>query len=78
MWQFVSVNPLNLLFGYGRHACPGRFFAANEIKMFLATTLQMYDVRLAGGATERYPDLEFGNQTLPDPTKDLLFKRVKA
>lgn len=78
MWQFVSVNPLNMLFGYGRHACPGRFFAANEIKMFLATTLQMYDVKFTDGATERPKDLEWGNQTLPNPAVDLLFKRVKA
>lgn len=56
--QFVSVNQSSLNFGYGRHACPGRFFAANEIKMILANAILLYDVRLID-ATERYPHIEF-------------------
>ena len=31
MYQFISVTKENMGFGYRRHACPGRFFAANEI-----------------------------------------------
>ena len=58
--QFVSVSAKSLSFGYGRHACPGRFFAANELKMILATLIARYDVRLAGGETERYRNLDFG------------------
>ena len=34
-----------LAFGYGRHMCPGRFFAINEMKVMLATMLQNYDIR---------------------------------
>lgn len=59
--QFVSVNQSSLTFGYGRHACPGRFFAANEIKMILAYALLQYDVKNAGDATERYPNMEFAH-----------------
>lgn len=55
--QFVSVNPNNLIFGYGRHACPGRFFAANEIKMILGRALLYYDVKLADGLKERYRNI---------------------
>jgi len=58
--QFVSVSAKSLSFGYGRHACPGRFFAANEIKMIVATCIVRYDVRLAEGQTERYRNLDFG------------------
>ena len=58
--QFVSITPTNLLFGYGRHACPGRFFAANEIKMIVARILLEFDFRNADGSTERYRNLEFG------------------
>lgn len=60
--QFVSVGTSSLTFGYGRHACPGRFFAANEIKMVIATALQHYDMKLVDGETERYPNLTFGAQ----------------
>lgn len=48
-------------FGWGRHACPGRFFAANEIKMIVATYILTYDIRLPDGVTERYPNLSFGS-----------------
>lgn len=44
-WQFVSPSPAHLLFGFGRHACPGRFFAANEIKILLSHLLLLYDWR---------------------------------
>jgi len=58
--QFVSVSQSSLTFGYGRHACPGRFLAANEIKMIVAMALLMYDITLVDGAEKRYPNLEFG------------------
>ena len=56
--QFVSVGPTSLTFGYGRHACPGRFFAVNEIKMIIAVLLTKYDIKNVG--TERYANLEYG------------------
>lgn len=59
--QFVSVNPTNLTFGYGRHACPGRFFAANEVKMIIGRALLDYDVKLLDGVTERYPNIRFAD-----------------
>jgi cytochrome P450 len=52
--QLVSVTNTNLVFGYGRHACPGRFFAANELKMIIINIIMNYDIRLEEGVTERY------------------------
>jgi len=76
--QMVSVNTEHLTFGFGKHACPGRFFAANEIKMIMANILMNYDVGLVGDATERYPNLVFASQHIPDPTKSLRFRRAVA
>lgn len=59
--QFVSVSPSSLTFGLGRHACPGRFFAANEIKMICSVLLMNYDVALPKGESERYENLTFGH-----------------
>lgn len=64
--QFVSVSQNSLTFGYGRHACPGRFFAANEIKMILANVLLEYDVRMPEGTTGRYPNIEFAHMVSDD------------
>jgi len=72
--QFASLSPDVLTFGFGRHACPGRFFAANEIKMIIANIVLGYDVKLPDGVTERYPNLGFGSSLVPDPRKELLFK----
>ncbi|KAI6092926.1 cytochrome P450 [Hypoxylon rubiginosum] len=44
-WQFVSTNPAHILFGHGQHACPGRFFASNEVKIALCHLLLKYDLR---------------------------------
>lgn len=48
-WQFVSPSSAHLLFGLGCHACPGRFFAANEIKILLSHLLLLYDWRFLPG-----------------------------
>lgn len=74
--QFVSVSTTNLAFGYGRHACPGRFFAANEIKMIMSRALLDYDIKMVDGSRERYANLEFAHQNVPDMSKELLFRRV--
>jgi len=43
--QSTSTSAEYLVFGYGRHACPGRFFAANEAKALLAHILVTYDIK---------------------------------
>lgn len=40
----LTQNETFLGFGYGKHACPGRFFALNEMKIFVAYMLLNYDV----------------------------------
>ncbi|EEQ86913.2 cytochrome P450 monooxygenase [Blastomyces dermatitidis ER-3] len=51
--QLVSPSPEHLGFGFGKHACPGRFFAANEVKIALCHILLKYDIKLAEGYEPR-------------------------
>lgn len=44
--SFPTTNPDYLVFGYGRHTCPGRFFAAAELKLILAHALLRYDFEM--------------------------------
>lgn len=44
--QYVMTSDKNLHFGHGKHACPGRFFAANEVKILLALILMRFDLRI--------------------------------
>ena len=76
--QFVTTNEQNLAFGYGRHACPGRFFAANEIKMIVAKMILDYDIKMPDGLHERYANIEVGRTSSPNPAKKLLFKKVEV
>ncbi len=41
----VTTSDIFLSFGHGRHACPGRFFAATEMKLLLAYIILNYDVK---------------------------------
>ncbi|THH19419.1 hypothetical protein EW146_g1766 [Bondarzewia mesenterica] len=50
--QFSSTSPEYLAFGHGKHACPGRFFAASELKAMLAHIVLTYDVRFEDGKTK--------------------------
>ncbi|KAJ8076560.1 hypothetical protein PM082_000983 [Marasmius tenuissimus] len=43
--QMVTPTTDYFLFGHGRHACPGRFFAVNELKLLVAHILLNYDIK---------------------------------
>ncbi|KAG7059421.1 cytochrome P450 [Colletotrichum scovillei] len=72
--QYVASNPTSLSFGYGRHACPGRFFAAHEIKAIMAHLLKNYDMRFTHGQG-RPQSVRAETQYLPDPWATVEFKR---
>jgi cytochrome P450 len=61
-FAMVSTSSEYQPFGHGRHACPGRFFAANELKLLLAYVVLNYDIEpLAERPTGRW----IGNAILP-------------
>ena len=70
MAHLVSTSELHLGFGHGQHACPGRFFAANEIKLILTQLLLNYDMKLPEDAQEDV------RGRFPDPNREILFRRV--
>lgn len=77
-YQFVSVTKENMSFGFGKHACPGRFFAANEIKLILARLLLRYDVRFPADVKERYPNFYMGSLSGPSPIGIVELKSVQS
>ncbi|KAI9935129.1 hypothetical protein MW887_000750 [Aspergillus wentii] len=73
--QYVSVNETSLHFGYGLQACPGRWFAAIELKLLLGSILMEYDLALED-AGEGRPKSEIDRFFIyPDPTKMVALKR---
>ncbi|KAH9897773.1 cytochrome P450 [Cubamyces lactineus] len=70
--QLVHTSVKYMPFGHGRHACPGRFFVANEIKSLLSYLLLNYDFKLSddGPWTPSY----YGLDIIP-PLGSLQFKK---
>jgi len=81
--QFATTSPESLSFGHGNHACPGRFFASNEIKIILIELLQNWDFRFKGdverkGGMERRPETKLSDFTVtPNMGAELEFRRRK-
>lgn len=70
--QMVSTEFEYLPFGHGRHACPGRFFAANELKAMLAHVLMEYDVKLEGAFPK---SMNVGSSVIPAKANVFFRKR---
>ncbi|KAF5011269.1 hypothetical protein FDECE_2622 [Fusarium decemcellulare] len=71
--QLVSTSVEHVGFGLGIHACPGRFFAANELKVVLSLMLMNYDWRLT---TDGEPNaVHFGFNMAADPRRELDFRK---
>jgi cytochrome P450 len=66
--QFVMTTGWNLAYGHGKHACPGRFFATNEIKTLLALLLMRYDFKatnISGGLQEVFKGRWYNMTRMP-------------
>ncbi|KAL7266027.1 hypothetical protein RUND412_011441 [Rhizina undulata] len=70
---FSSVNPDTLGFGDGRHACPGRHLAAEEIKLMLIQVIENYDVKMEDG--KRPKNIPFGLANVPNPKAKVYFRK---
>lgn len=49
--QLVTVGKYDLAWGYGRHACPGRYMADVVMKLVMIEFLVRYDIKYPTGTT---------------------------
>jgi cytochrome P450 len=81
--QFVTTSLDSLNFGHGNHACPGRFFASNEIKVVLIELLRNWEIRLKGdverkGGEDKRPKSHIQEfSVVPNMFAEIDFKRRK-
>ncbi|KAI0479729.1 cytochrome P450 [Xylaria cf. heliscus] len=68
----VTTTPTFLPFSYGRHACPGRWFAVQVMKQALAFLVLHYDVELVDGPVKR---MALGNTMVPAVKTQIRIKR---
>ncbi|KAB8343137.1 hypothetical protein FH972_022730 [Carpinus fangiana] len=75
--QFVTPAANHMAFGYGKHACPGRFFASNEIKIALSVLLLEFDFEYMPGQS-RPPPWELEVSRTVDPEVEVRIRRRVA
>lgn len=74
--SFVSISPSNMHFGFGRQACPGRFFAANTIKAIMSRIIMEYDFKFEDSQVGRRPvNWVVGEHILPNTSPIVLFRK---
>ncbi|KAI9830674.1 MAG: hypothetical protein M1826_004503 [Phylliscum demangeonii] len=73
--SMVTTSEAFLAFGYGRHACPGRFFAANEIKLLIAYIVLNYDVQ---HIASRKPNDWMAEVVLPPRAATIMVRRKRG
>ncbi|KAJ7869028.1 cytochrome P450 [Mycena leptocephala] len=72
--DLVTTSPHWLPFSHGLHACPGRFFAANNVKMILVQLLLDYEIQPFG---TRPPNMAIGDMSVvPVDAMMMIRKRV--
>ncbi|EUC34585.1 hypothetical protein COCCADRAFT_93127, partial [Bipolaris zeicola 26-R-13] len=72
--QFVSTGDMNYNWGHGTHACPGRFFGSNEIKIIVVEFLKNFELKLLAGA-KRPENNYWGMEVRPDFGAQMLIRR---
>ncbi|CAB4492416.1 cytochrome P450 [Rhizophagus irregularis] len=71
----TKVDRSYIVFGGGRHACPGRFFAINETKLFLHKVILNYKISTKSGKIE--DKIFIGPLTSPSQSGLVFENRVK-
>ncbi|KAJ5361617.1 cytochrome P450 [Penicillium brevicompactum] len=73
-FRFVATNSKYLQFGDGRHTCPGRYMASDEIRLMLGYILLHYDVATKDGGP-RPKNVLFQKILFPDMKASVVLKQ---
>ncbi|KAI4207809.1 MAG: hypothetical protein LQ348_000446 [Seirophora lacunosa] len=76
-WQFAFVGENSINFGAGTHACPGRYYVSQEIKIMLAHLLLHFDFKWPDGKS-RPANMVHDFATPPSPMAELMFRRKES
>ncbi|KAI1823896.1 cytochrome P450 [Xylaria intraflava] len=76
-WAATHTSNSNFAFGYGNHACPGRFISVRALKTILARILLDYDFfwdRTGGAPPRQWME----GISVPDVKQEITFRRRKT
>ncbi|KAF9269898.1 cytochrome P450 [Marasmius fiardii PR-910] len=70
--DMVTTSSHYLTFSHGVHSCPGRFFAANELKLIMANLLLNYEIQ---PMPTRPPNEQLGDVKIPARKQTMMIRR---
>jgi cytochrome P450 len=73
--SFVATSLEHLAFGLGKHACPGRFFAATVLKIALCHLLLKYEWKFLEGSKPKVERRGYSIES--DSTAKIVIRRCK-
>ncbi|KIJ39456.1 hypothetical protein M422DRAFT_781034 [Sphaerobolus stellatus SS14] len=73
-YDAVTITEDFMSFGFGKHACPGRFLATVNLKLMLAHLVLNYDMKLEH-EEKRPKDLYIGLSILPNTTAAIMLRK---
>ncbi|KZL84954.1 trichothecene c-8 hydroxylase [Colletotrichum incanum] len=71
--QLATTTPTHIGFEHWQHACPGRFFAANEVKITVCHLLLKYGMKLEERCEHKVTNVRFS--MIANPTTRVLIRR---
>jgi len=75
--RVTTLDSSYLVFGLGRYACPGRFFAATMLKAMFSHFLLNYEVKPERDGVKPPNELYLGAYFMPNTKAKLLFRKRK-
>ncbi|KAI0455767.1 cytochrome P450 monooxygenase [Xylaria acuta] len=73
----VTPTPTNLSWGFGKHACPGRFYAVKLAKLVFAEILLDYEFQWEGDVQTKHPaSFEVEGQFLPNLSQKIRIRKL--
>ncbi|KAK9772390.1 putative cytochrome P450 monooxygenase [Seiridium cardinale] len=77
-WSASSISSANLMFGYGKHACPGRYYCIRQAKLIFTKLLVEYDLEWPVAGIERPQREAMEGQFGPNRTQKMRIRRRAA
>jgi len=73
-YQLSSTSTTSLPWGFGKAACPGRFFASTHMKLWLAIMICKYEFRFPASIKTRPKNIFVDERTWPSMEVELEFR----
>ncbi|KAF7325009.1 Cytochrome P450 [Mycena kentingensis (nom. inval.)] len=76
--EAIATSLEYVVWGHGRHACPGRFIAVTLLKTMIAHVLLNYDLKMEDPNAGRPESQWFASTCSPSPTATVMFRKRKS